>query len=109
EIALLERVPRTATVRARSPCLLISLGREQFERLLDEEPDLRNAIERAAAERRRTSPPPSRPVWSHRAVGQLVFARSAAPLHHMLVELVDRDLLHEQRTLGRAETQADGR
>jgi ATP-binding cassette subfamily B protein len=51
EIALLERTPRTATVRARTPCILLSLASQHFERLLAEESSVREAIERVAKER----------------------------------------------------------
>jgi ATP-binding cassette subfamily B protein len=51
EIALIEQSPRTATVRARTPCLLLSLAQEPFWRLLERLPELRAAVQRAAAER----------------------------------------------------------
>ena len=51
EIALLERRPRTATVRARAPSILLSLASQHFERLLAEESSVREAIERVAKER----------------------------------------------------------
>jgi len=45
EIALLEDVPRTATVRARSPTILLTLEREQFFNLLNSMPGLRSPFE----------------------------------------------------------------
>jgi ATP-binding cassette, subfamily B, bacterial len=41
EIALLRDGPRTATVRARTACVLLSLGRGQFLRLMHRDPHLR--------------------------------------------------------------------
>jgi ATP-binding cassette, subfamily B, bacterial len=55
EIALLEDVPRTATVRARAPTVLLGLGREQFLELLQAVPDLRAAFERGVEARRRAN------------------------------------------------------
>lgn len=51
EIALLRQVRRTATIRARTPCLLLSLSREQFFTLVQEMPVLRAHVERVAASR----------------------------------------------------------
>ncbi len=45
EIALLKEVLRTATVRARTPCLLLSLRRRQFERVVSKTPGLRIQLE----------------------------------------------------------------
>jgi ATP-binding cassette, subfamily B, bacterial len=51
EIALLEEVRRTATVRALTPCLLLVLDRREFQDLLAEAPDLRRVFEGAAQAR----------------------------------------------------------
>jgi ATP-binding cassette subfamily B protein len=59
EIALLQRAPRTATVRARTPCILLSLTSQHFEQLLAEESSVREAIERVASERGRAGTPQS--------------------------------------------------
>ncbi|MEA2642688.1 MAG: ATP-binding cassette, subfamily bacterial, partial [Chloroflexota bacterium] len=53
EIALLETVPRTATVRTLTPCVLLALDQHQFTTLLRVAPGLRAVFEHAAAERRR--------------------------------------------------------
>jgi ATP-binding cassette, subfamily B, bacterial len=52
EIALIDNVPRTATVRARTACLLLVLTREDFLRVLEASPELRALFERAAHARR---------------------------------------------------------
>jgi len=41
EVALLRDVPRTASIRTLTECMLLSLQREQFRSLLQEAPDLR--------------------------------------------------------------------
>ncbi|PYQ15456.1 MAG: hypothetical protein DMF80_09135 [Acidobacteria bacterium] len=51
EIALLEEVRRTATVRALTPCMLLVLDRSEFHDLLDEAPGLRKVFEGAAQAR----------------------------------------------------------
>ncbi|MGH7353653.1 MAG: ABC transporter transmembrane domain-containing protein [Candidatus Rokuibacteriota bacterium] len=53
EVALLENVPRTATIVTLTPCLMLTLGRQPFEHILAAEPELRIAFERMAAARRR--------------------------------------------------------
>ena len=52
EMALLEDIPRTATVRARAPTILLTLEREQFNHLLNNVPDLRAAFEQIIDARR---------------------------------------------------------
>jgi signal transduction histidine kinase len=44
EMSLLESVPRTATVRARSDCVLIAIGKEQLNHLLDNNPSAARAM-----------------------------------------------------------------
>jgi ATP-binding cassette subfamily B protein len=51
EIGLLRDVPRTATVRALTPSLLLTLSRAEFQELMSMFPDLREVVERAAADR----------------------------------------------------------
>ena len=51
EIALLEEVRRTATVRALTPCLLLVLDRGEFRDLLAQAPELRKVFEGAAQAR----------------------------------------------------------
>jgi len=51
EIALLEEVRRTATVRALTPCLLLVLDRSDFQDLLAQAPELRQVFEGAAQAR----------------------------------------------------------
>jgi ATP-binding cassette subfamily B protein len=51
EIALLANVPRTASVRALTPCLLLSLPRTDFHQLLERAAGLRATVEQLAAQR----------------------------------------------------------
>ena len=45
EIALLRNVPRTATVRSLTPCVLLSLQRGQFFELIEQAPELRAQLD----------------------------------------------------------------
>jgi CRP-like cAMP-binding protein len=55
EIALIESVPRTATVRAEGIVQLLVIGHREFNALMDEFPTVRRAVMDALAERvRRT-------------------------------------------------------
>ena len=51
EIALLHQVVRTASVRTITPCILLSLQRSQFERLLAHVPNLRETLETIGLQR----------------------------------------------------------
>lgn len=51
EIALIERVPRTATVTAKTPLRFFVITSQSFLRLLDEQPDLERKVLRALARR----------------------------------------------------------
>ena len=53
EIALLESVPRTATVRAEGIVRLLVVGHREFHALMDEFPSVRTAVLDAVAERLR--------------------------------------------------------
>jgi CRP-like cAMP-binding protein len=53
EIALVESVPRTATVRAEGIARLLVIGHREFHALLDEFPTVRAAVLDALAERLR--------------------------------------------------------
>lgn len=56
EMALLYDMPRTATVRARTPVQLYSLNKADFQELLTRDPRLHEVLERTIAERQRTQP-----------------------------------------------------
>src|SRR5205085_1798959 len=58
EIALLTGEPRSATVTAETEGWLWALGRGDFQALIERYPDLRVAVERLAAERRRSKVQP---------------------------------------------------
>ena len=51
ELALLEHGVRTASVRSRTACVVLSLGSQQFERLLTDESTIRESIQRTVVER----------------------------------------------------------
>jgi ATP-binding cassette subfamily B protein len=51
EIALLKQVPRTATVRTLSPCVLLSLGRDKFSSLISRDRGVLASMEALLAER----------------------------------------------------------
>jgi len=53
EIALIESVPRTATVRAEGIARLMVIGHREFHALMDEFPSIRSAVLDALAERLR--------------------------------------------------------
>lgn len=53
EIALIESVPRTATVRAEGIVTLLVIGHREFHALMDEFPTVRAAVLDAVAERLR--------------------------------------------------------
>jgi len=53
EIALVESVPRTATVRAEGIVRLLVIGHREFHALMDEFPSVRIAVMDALAERLR--------------------------------------------------------
>ena len=53
EIALIESVPRTATVRAEGIARLLVIGHREFHALMDEFPSVRSAVLDALAERLR--------------------------------------------------------
>ncbi len=51
EIALLQAVPRTATVRTLLPSIFLTINRSEFDFLLEQAPELRARFEQIAAER----------------------------------------------------------
>ncbi len=55
EVALVESVPRTATVRAEGITRLLVIGHREFHALMDEFPEVRQAVLDALADRVRRS------------------------------------------------------
>ena len=51
EIALIKNIPRSATIRTLTPCVMLSLHRDIFQNLLDRASDLREKLELAIASR----------------------------------------------------------
>ena len=51
EMALIERIPRTATVKATTPLRFFVLTRQSFNRLLDQQPSVERKVLRALARR----------------------------------------------------------
>jgi ATP-binding cassette subfamily B protein len=51
EIALVRNVPRVATVRTITPCVMLTLHRDIFQSLLDRSPEIREKIERTIISR----------------------------------------------------------
>jgi ATP-binding cassette subfamily B protein len=55
ELALLPGAPRAATTRTLQPTVLLALPKRHFERLLEEHPEVRTAVEHGAAHRTRAA------------------------------------------------------
>jgi ATP-binding cassette subfamily B protein len=55
ELALLPGAPRAASTRTLQPTVLLALPKRDFERLLEEHPEVRAAVQRAAARRSPTA------------------------------------------------------
>ena len=55
EIALMADTARTATVRTSTDCVFLTLARDQFLKLLEHQPKLREAVEQVVAERLKKS------------------------------------------------------
>jgi ATP-binding cassette subfamily B protein len=55
EITLITGFPRTATVRAKTVCTCVSLGRGQFNRMMERFPELRRHLSEVAVQRLRES------------------------------------------------------
>jgi ATP-binding cassette subfamily B protein len=51
EIALLKKIARTASVKTETPCIFLSLQREQFAKFLQEAPHLHSRLEQAYKKR----------------------------------------------------------
>ncbi len=64
EIALLEDVPRTATVRTLTPSIFLTLNRDQFLDLMERVPALRNAMEETYLHRSTSAGPNELPALS---------------------------------------------
>lgn len=45
EIALLKEIVRTASIRARTPCMILSLKRRHFERIISKTPELKHILD----------------------------------------------------------------
>jgi len=60
EISLIDGQPRTATITARGQVQALTVGREQFQRLIDEHPSVRLELLMALTERlRKVAPNPT--------------------------------------------------
>ncbi len=66
EIALLHDAPRTATVRTLTPCLMLSLRREQFAMLLKRAPGVRDDLSTLASDRLAKSAAFAQPAGAER-------------------------------------------
>ena len=55
EIALMEDTTRTATVKTSTDCIFLTLARDQFLKLLEQQPRLRELVRHVVAERLKTS------------------------------------------------------
>ncbi|MCI0447223.1 cyclic nucleotide-binding domain-containing protein, partial [bacterium] len=51
EIALIKNIPRSATIRTLTPCVMLSLHRDIFQNLLDRASDLREKLEQTIVAR----------------------------------------------------------
>src|SRR5262249_49907364 len=51
EIALIKNIPRSATVRSVTPCVLLTLHRDIFQNLIERAPDVREQLEKTIAAR----------------------------------------------------------
>lgn len=51
EIALIKNIPRSATVRSVTPCVLLTLHRDIFQNLVERAPDVREQLEKTIANR----------------------------------------------------------
>jgi ATP-binding cassette subfamily B protein len=62
EIALIQNIRRTATVRTLTPCFLLTLHREHFQNLLQQAPDVREAVQRTQIRRQTQNTGKLRPI-----------------------------------------------